>query len=101
MIARVWSGIAGADGSERYESHFRDSVLPHLESVDGFRGAYLMRRDVDGAVELQVLTLWTSLDHIRAFTGEDTTTAVVEPAARAALTSYDTTVELFEIVERV
>jgi heme-degrading monooxygenase HmoA len=58
-----------------------------------------MRREVGGSVEIRVLTLWASLDAIRAFAGADLTTAVVEPAAEAVLTSYDITVDLYEVIE--
>jgi heme-degrading monooxygenase HmoA len=99
MIARAWRGSATVEGAERYAVHFRDSVLPSLRALDGFRVGYLMRREVDGVVEIRVLTVWASLEAVRAFAGDDLTTAVVEPAARAALTSYDTTVDIYEVTE--
>jgi heme-degrading monooxygenase HmoA len=98
MIARAWRGSATVEGAERYAVHFRDSVLPSLRSLDGFHTAYLMRREVDGEVEIRVLTLWASIEAIRAFAGDDLTAAVVEPAAKAALSSYDTTVDSYEVV---
>jgi len=99
MIARTWRAVAAVDGAEGYERHFRHSVLPDLQALAGFRGAYLMRRETGGHVEIQVLTLWASLAAIREFAGEDITAAVVEPAARAVLTSYDATVTHYDIVE--
>ncbi|MEV4177812.1 hypothetical protein [Nonomuraea sp. NPDC049709] len=65
-------------------------MLPELRGTGGHRGAYVLRRDTDEHVELQVITLWESFDSIRAFAGDDLGTAVVEPAARAVLPSYDT-----------
>jgi heme-degrading monooxygenase HmoA len=99
MIARTWRAVATVDGAEGYERHFRDSVLPGLQALNGFRGAYLMRREAGGEVEIQVLTVWASLDAVREFAGEDLTAAVVEPAAKAVLTSYDATVAHYDIVE--
>lgn len=99
MIARSWSGAATPEGADRYAAHFREAVLPGLQALDGFHAAYLMRRETDGLVEVRVLTLWASLDAVRAFAGEDLTTAVVEPPARAALVRYDTMVELYEVAE--
>jgi heme-degrading monooxygenase HmoA len=97
MIARIWNGTATTEDAERYATHFRESVLPGLQELDGFRGAYLMRRAGEGTVEFRAVTLWASLDAIRAFAGEDITIAVVEPAAQAVLTGYDTTVALYDI----
>jgi heme-degrading monooxygenase HmoA len=92
MIARIWRATATPEGAEAYREHFTDSVLPALRRLDGHQGAYLMRRDTDGRVELEVMTLWLSLDDIRSFAGPDLTTAVVEPEARAALLDFDKTV---------
>ncbi|WP_169988992.1 MULTISPECIES: antibiotic biosynthesis monooxygenase [unclassified Microbispora] len=92
MIARIWRASATREGADRYERHFTASVLPSLRDVDGHRGAYLLRRDADGRVDIQVMTLWESMDAIRRFAGDDPATAVVEPAARAVLLGYDTTV---------
>ncbi|MEV0667955.1 antibiotic biosynthesis monooxygenase [Actinomadura luteofluorescens] len=92
MIARVWRATATAEGADAYHDHFTGSVLPALRSLDGHRGAYLFRRDAGDHVELEVMTLWDSLDAIRAFAGADITSAVVEPQARAAVLTYDTTV---------
>lgn len=92
MIARVWRATATAEGAEAYREHFTASVLPALRRLDGHRGAYLFRLDGDDLVELEVMTLWESDEAIRAFAGNDMTTAVVEPEARAVLLTYDKTV---------
>ncbi|MEV7806863.1 antibiotic biosynthesis monooxygenase [Microbispora sp. NPDC088329] len=93
MIARIWRASATPEGADGYERHFTGAVLPSLRDVDGHRGAYLLRRDAgDGRVELQVMTLWESMDAIGRFAGADPATAVVEPGAQAVLLGYDTTV---------
>ena len=92
MIVRAWHATATAEGADAYRDHFTRSVLPELQRIDGYHGAYLLRRSHDGHVELQVLTLWDSLDAIRGFAGADLEDAIVEPAAQAALATYDTTV---------
>ncbi|WP_433245000.1 antibiotic biosynthesis monooxygenase family protein [Actinomadura nitritigenes] len=92
MIARVWRATATAEGADAYREHFTASVLPTLRRLDGHRGAYLFRLDGDDLVELEVMTLWESEEAIRAFAGNDMTTAVVEPEARAVLLTYDKTV---------
>jgi heme-degrading monooxygenase HmoA len=64
-------------------------VLPHLRGQPGHRGAYLLERAVGGEVEFTAMTLWDSMEVIRSFTGRDPTVAVVEPAARTMLASFD------------
>lgn len=92
MIARVWRATATPEGAESYREHFADAVLPALRRLDGHRGAYLFRQDTDGRVEIEVMTLWESLEAIQDFAGADTSTAVVEPEAQAVLLTYDKTV---------
>ena len=55
----------------------------------GHRGSYLVRRDVDEGVEFATLTLWESLDAVKAFAGEDYEVAVVPDPARAVLSRWD------------
>lgn len=92
MIARIWRATATPEGAEAYREHFTASVIPALRRLDGHQGAYLMARDTDTQVELEVMTLWTSYDDIESFAGPDLTTAVVEPEARAVLLDFDKTV---------
>lgn len=88
MIARVWRARATDEGAEAYRRHFIETVLPALRSIDGHRGAYLFRQDDGDLVELEVVTLWESMDAIRAF-APDVETAVVEPAAEAVLMGFE------------
>jgi heme-degrading monooxygenase HmoA len=92
VIVRAFHATATAEGADAYREHFTRSVLPDLQCIDGYQGAYLLRRDHDGHVELQVLTLWDSLEAIRRFAGANLEHAVVEPTAQAVLASYDPTV---------
>jgi heme-degrading monooxygenase HmoA len=91
MIARAWRARATEDGAEAYRRHFIESVLPGLRSIDGHRGAYLLRRERADLVELEVVTLWESMDAVRRF-AQDADVAVVEPAAQAVLHDFDTKV---------
>jgi heme-degrading monooxygenase HmoA len=98
VIVRAWHATATPEGADAYREHFTHAVLPVLQPIDGYRGAYLLRRDDDGHVELQVLTMWDSMEAIRRFAGVDLDRAVVEPEAQAALASYSTTVTHHSIV---
>lgn len=96
MIARIWRAAVTHDKAANYQHHFTTRVVPHLEAIDGFSGASLLRREAGNGIELLALTLWRSLDSIRAFTGPDPATAVV--AAQAMLTSFDATAANYEVV---
>jgi heme-degrading monooxygenase HmoA len=89
MIARTWRGKATAEKAGDYQRHFAAHVAPHLKELAGHRGAYLLRREEDGDVEFLAVTLWDSMESVRAFSGRNPDVAVVEPEGRTALSSFD------------
>jgi len=99
MIVRIWRATATAEGAKRYRQHFEGNVLPELRGIDGFQKAYLLTREHEGVADIEVHTLWQSIEAIHAFAGPDLEAAVVEPQAQAVLTSYDRTVAHFTAIE--
>jgi mannose-6-phosphate isomerase-like protein (cupin superfamily) len=101
MIARRWRGWAdGPENADAYVAHFHNQVRPQLEATDGFIDARVERvADDRGRIELVVVTRWTSLDAIRAFAGDEVDVAVVEPAARAVLSDFDSDVRHIELAD--
>ena len=97
-IIRAWRGWAPLTNADAYVRHFTTNVLPELRTIDGFLGASLSRQERSADIEYLVLTRWASMDAIRAFAGADVAKAVVEPEAVAALTSFDRTVQHYEVV---
>ncbi len=97
MIVRLWRGVASAAQADTYQHHFEKDVAPTLAGLPGQRGAVLLRRPMGDSVEFLAVTFWESLAAIQAFAGADVESAVVEPAARAALSDFDDFVRHFEV----
>lgn len=89
MILRTWSARATESGAAQYCAYFDKTLLPELRTLPGFAGALLVTRPLGELVEITAHTSWESMDAIRAFAGEDVTTAKVEPEALAVLTDSD------------
>jgi heme-degrading monooxygenase HmoA len=100
MIARIWHGWAIGKNADRYEAHLRAEILPGIHRIEGYAGAYLLRREADGESEFVTVTLWESLDVVRAFAGADHEAAVVPPEARALLDRFDERSVHYEILAR-
>ena len=98
-ILRMWKARSSAEMAGEYVQYATRKVFPVLRAIQGFRGSYLLRRAVDGAMELMVLTLWDSMAAVRRFAGAHPENAVVEPEAKAMLTSFDEHVTHFEVIE--
>ena len=89
MISRVWRGRTTRENADAYEQLLRTEILPGIHRVPGYRGASVLRRDLDEGVEFVTITRFDSLDAVRAFAGEDYEVAVIEPEARRLLSSFD------------
>jgi heme-degrading monooxygenase HmoA len=98
MILRLWKGRARIDSADAYQQHVTTTVFPKLQALPEYVRGRVLRRTVDGQVEFLVMTEWVSLDAVRTFAGDALDRAVVDPAARAVLTTFDDHVEHFEIV---
>ena len=97
MIARTWHGWTTRENADAYEHLLRTEVLPGIHRVDGYRGAYLLRRDAGDEVEFVTITLFDSMDAVRAFAGDDFETAVILPEAERLLLRPDAKSVHFEI----
>jgi heme-degrading monooxygenase HmoA len=89
MVVRVWRGQATRENAPKYYRHVTGKVFPELKGLAGHKGAFLLQRETGAGVEFLAVTLWESLEAIRAFAGPDAEVAVVEPAAQAVLADFD------------
>jgi heme-degrading monooxygenase HmoA len=97
VIARMWRGWAPSAMADDYQRHYASEVSGHLRSVSGFRGARLLRQDDGHEVMFTSLAFFADLDAVRAFAGNDYERAVVEAAARRALSRWDERVSHHEV----
>jgi heme-degrading monooxygenase HmoA len=97
MICRYWRGWASEANAPAVEKLLRTKILPGI-NVRGYRGAYVMRRKVAGTVEIATITLWDTLDAVKAFAGENYQTAVVSDESKALLSNFDRVCVHYETV---
>ena len=91
MILRYWRGWTTPQNADSYQKIVSEQVLPGIAArqLDGYHGAYLLRRDLDHEVEFATVMIFDSLENVRSFAGDDYETAYVPPAAQAVLTRFD------------
>jgi heme-degrading monooxygenase HmoA len=97
MIARIWRGWAPLASAGDYQRHYGAEVGEHLRAVSGFCGARLLRQEDGQEVMFTSITFFTSLDAVRGFAGDDYERAVVQDAARHALSHWDDRVSHHEV----
>ena len=82
-----------------YFNHFTTAVLPELQALAGFRGCQFLQRNVEGNVEVIVITMWDSLNAIMRFAGDDIEAAVVSDKAAQLMLDYDRRVKHYEVTD--
>jgi heme-degrading monooxygenase HmoA len=97
MIARVWHGYTKPEHADAYEAMLKPELLPGISKVKGYRGSYLLRREMGAEVEFITILLWDSIDSIRAVAGADYETAVIPEERRQHLSRYDAKAAHYEI----
>ncbi|HWB28058.1 MAG TPA: hypothetical protein VG738_21445 [Chitinophagaceae bacterium] len=101
MTARIWHGYTIRTNAEEYETLLKTEIFPGIESkhLTGFKSIQLLKRVLTNEVEFITIMLFTSLNDIKAFTGDDYETAYVPAKARAILLHFDERAQHYEIEE--
>ena len=89
MIARHWRGWTEVRNADAYEDLLKQTVLPGLKKVEGYRGGYVLRNDGSSEVEFVVVNLFDSLEAVKRFAGDDYATPVFEPEAKRLLSRIE------------
>lgn len=91
MISRIWYGWTSHDNAAVYQSLLEMQILPGIANrrIEGYGGAHLLRRDLEGEVEFVTILWFDSLDAVQKFAGADHEVAVVPLKARALLSRFD------------
>ncbi len=98
MVARVWHGYTKPEHADAYEAMLKPELLPGISKAKGYRGSYLMRRNLGAEVEFITILLWDSLEDIRAAAGhEDYETAIIPAERRQYLSHFDSTAAHYEV----
>ena len=99
MIARIWRGAVRAADGDEYAEYMRESGLREYRETPGNRAAFMLRREAGELTEFVMLTLWDSLEAVKAFAGDDPERAVFYPEDERYLVERDLTVHHFEVVD--
>ncbi|MBI5446064.1 MAG: antibiotic biosynthesis monooxygenase [Deltaproteobacteria bacterium] len=99
MIARHWKGTARPGEAGRYIAHLRTETFPKLRGIAGFCSAFILKRPVERGTEFLIVTVWESMDAVRAFAGEAADDAVVPPVVQEMMVDYDRKVAHYEMAE--
>lgn len=98
MIARHWTGETLESDADTYGRYLEETGVKDIRATEGNQGVWLMRRVREGKAEFMVLSLWDSLESIKAFAGHDYEKAVYYPEDKKFLLSLSPYVSHYEVL---
>ena len=98
MIARFWHGAVPADKAVAYAQYLQATGIPELQSTGGNKGVYVLRNIEDDVAHFVLISLWESLDSIRAFAGDEIERARYYPEDSDYLLELEPAVTHYEVL---
>ena len=99
MILRTWRGAVRPADEAEYLQHQGDTGVREYRETPGNLGALVLRRERDGLVEVTTVSLWESMDAVRAFAGDDPERAKFYPGDDDLLAEKDAHADHYELIE--
>lgn len=97
MIARTWHGVVPESKADDYLEYLKKTGVNDLQSTEGNRGVFVMRRNEDGKTHYLMMSLWDSEESIRKFAGEDIEIARYYPIDKDFLLELEPNVTHYEV----
>ena len=101
MIARIWRGITPSDMADEYLAYLQETGLKDYAATPGNRGVTVLRRTHGEHCEIMLISLWDSMDAVRAFAGENPDKSVYYPKDSTYLLDMEPLVRHYEVVEQI
>jgi heme-degrading monooxygenase HmoA len=101
MIARIWRGITLAEKADAYVDYLHQTGLRDYASTPGNRGVTVLRRLQGEHSEIMLISLWESMDAVRAFAGENPERSVYYPEDEEYLLEMEPLVRHYEVAEQI
>ena len=99
MIARVWRGITAAEKADAYIAYLRETALSDYARAPGNRGVTVFKRIQGEHAEIVLLSMWDSMDAVRAFAGGNPDHSVFYPEDEFYPLEMEPLVRHYEVIE--
>ena len=97
MIARIWRGRTRADTADEYVDYVHKTGVKQHRRTPGNHGSMILKKLDGDEAEFLVVSLWESLDAVRAFAGERPEVAVYYPEDEKFLLEFEPEVRHYQV----
>lgn len=101
MIARIWRGITLREKADDYLAYLHETGLRDYAKTQGNRGVTILRRNQGEHCEIMLISLWDSMDAVRAFAGENPDRSVYYPEDERFLLQMEPLVRHYDVAEQI
>ena len=89
MIVRMWRGRTMAAQADEYVEYMTTTGVARQRATPGNVGSMILRREIGDETEFLVVSLWESLEAVRAFAGDRPEVAVYYPEDDTFLLEFE------------
>jgi heme-degrading monooxygenase HmoA len=97
MIARIWRGRVRSNQADEYVDYVNETGIRSQRATAGNVGSMVLRRDLGDETEILVVSLWESMEAVRAFAGDRSDVAVYYPQDTEYLLELEPKVTHYEV----
>jgi heme-degrading monooxygenase HmoA len=98
MIARIWRGTVRREDGDAYAAYMESTGMAGYVKTQGNIAALMLRTDDSERSEFVMVTLWESMDAVRAFAGKEPNKAVFYPEDDRFLVERDLAVTHYQVM---
>jgi len=99
MIARTWHGVVPAEKETEYLDYLRKTGVTDARKTGGNQGVYVMHRREADKTHFFFVSLWESMEAIKAFAGNDPEKARYYPEDATYLLELEPCVVHYDVAE--
>ena len=99
MIARTWRGATLAERADEYVRYLAETGVREYTETPGNRGVLVLRERDGDRERFELISLWSDMDAVRAFAGEDPERGVFYPRDDEFLVERDERVTHREVAD--
>jgi heme-degrading monooxygenase HmoA len=101
MIARIWRGITLKEKADDYLAYLHETGLKDYAKTPGNRSVTVLRREQGEHCEIMLVSMWDSMDAVRAFAGENPDRSVYYPEDDQYLLQMEPLVRHYDVSEEI
>lgn len=98
MIVRMWHGRVKTTQAQSYREFLNHRAIPDYRSVAGNISVHILERGEGEVTHFVTMTLWTNMDAIRGFAGNEAEKAKYYAEDEDYLLEFEPTVMHYEVV---